>query len=83
MGRRAHKAVAIKFEKITPGMVLLDIHRQDGRWGCWKVEILSVDLFERTARVSWNGNSPKIYSERSLKRLYAKEPGFYTKSKLR
>lgn len=72
--------MAIKFEKITAGMTLLDVHRTGvgnttmREWGCWKVQVLSVDAVKRTARVSWNGNPPEIYDEDRLKKLYTKEP---------
>lgn len=68
---------------IEPGMVLLDVHSERAgnttmrRLGCWKVHVLSVDKKMRTAMVSWNGNSPKLYRARDLERLYTKEPKAY------
>lgn len=79
--------MAIKFEKIQPGMVLLDIHREPAgnttttRLGLWKVEIISVDPETRTAMVCWNGNKPRKWFEWQLKKLYAKEPKSYTERK--
>jgi len=53
--------MAIKFEKIKPGMELLDVHsvRMGSttmrELGCWDVRIVSVDAEKRTAMVIWNG----------------------------
>ena len=75
----------IKFTKIEPGMVLLDIHSEPmgnttmKRMGCWKVRIVSVDKDKRTAMASWNGNPPRLYTRRQLERLYAKAPPSYVK----
>lgn len=67
----------IKFEKLTPGMRLADIHRYrtnaGSRLGLWWVEIVSVDTAKRTAQVRWNGNSPRSWPERDLKKLYAED----------
>ncbi len=77
--------MAIKFEKIEPGMELLDIHRyQMGNttvreWGKWPVKIKSVDKEKRCAVVSWNGNPDERWYARDLQKLYAKEPPFYTR----
>lgn len=77
--------MAIKFDKIRAGDTLLDIHREKAgnttmsRWGCWKVRVISVDSANETAMVSWNGNAPSMRTRRQLEKLYAKEPGFYTK----
>lgn len=79
--------MAIKFDKIEAGMVLLDIHSERAgntnmrRWGCWRVEIVSVDRERRSARVRWNGNSEATWYARQLERLYVKEPPSYTKRK--
>lgn len=70
--------MAIKFEKIEPGMTLLDIHRTKmgnttmTELGLWKVQIVSVDRDQRTAVVSWNGNPQRTWSARELERLYTK-----------
>jgi hypothetical protein len=72
--------MAIKFEKIEPGMVLLDVRRHKmgntmmSEWGAWQVRIISVDRENRTAVVSWNGNRHETWYERQLSRLYGKEP---------
>ena len=81
--------MAIKFEKIVPGMTLLDIHGERAgnttmrRTGLWKVEIVSVDVAHRSAVVKWNGNAPETWSAHRLTRLYAKEPPSYARAKER
>ena len=78
--------MAIKFEKITPGMQLLDIHRERAghttmtRVGCWHVDVVSVDAERRTAVVRWNGNREEVWSAGRLSRLYLKEPPSYLKA---
>lgn len=75
--------MAIKFEKIEPGMDLLDVHsvRMGNttmrELGCWDVRIISVDAENRSAMVSWNGNPPKRWFEGELRRLYIKPPKAY------
>jgi len=77
--------MAIKFEKIEPGMTLLDIHAEKmgnttmSELGCWQVKVISVDAAKRTAVVSWNSNRPEVYYERQLTTLYreGKEPKRY------
>lgn len=70
----------MKFERITPGMVLYDAHKHRmgnaTMWtmGVWPVKILSVDAERRTAIASWNGNRAEVYYERDLRRLREKEP---------
>jgi hypothetical protein len=70
--------MAIKFDKVTPGMVLLDIHSHAmgnttmRALGCWEVRVISVDKEARTAMCSWNGNRPQCYTERQFKSLYTK-----------
>lgn len=75
--------MAIKFEKIEPGMVLLDIHREKmgnttmSELGCWKVKVFSVDKENQTAVVSWNDNAKQTYHRRQLERLYVNLPKAY------
>ena len=75
--------MAIKFNKIEPGMVLLDIHREKmgnttmSEWGLWKVLVISVDREKRTAVVSWNNNPKQTWNTRRLERLYAKPTKAY------
>ena len=70
--------MAVKFEKIEPGMELLDIHRERmgnttmREWGSWKVQVISVDRAARTAVVSWNHNRPETWTRGRLERLYTK-----------
>ena len=69
--------MAVKFEKIEPGMVLLDIHREKmgnttmSEGGLWKVLVVAVDREKRTARVSWNHNPQQTWDARRLERRYA------------
>lgn len=75
--------MAIKFEKIEPGMTLLDIHREKmgntmmSAWGLWKVQVISVDHAKRTAVVSWNSNPAQTWDVRRLERLYTKPTKAY------
>jgi hypothetical protein len=75
--------MAIKFQKITAGMTLLDIHREKmgnttmSEWGLWKVSVISVDPEKRTAVVSWNGNPHRTWTARELERLYTKPTKAY------
>lgn len=77
--------MAIKFEKIEPGMRLLDVHSEKmgnttmRQLGLWHVMVVSVDKEKRSAVVSWNGNRPEVWYEHELKKLYAegKEPKKY------
>jgi len=75
--------MAIKFEKIEPGMILLDIHREKmgnttmSAWGLWKVKVISVDRAKRIAVVSWNSNPAQTWDARRLERLYTKPTRAY------
>ena len=75
--------MAIKFDKIEPGMVLLDIHREKmgnttmSEWGLWKVRVISVDPENRTALVSWNSNPAQTWEARRLERLHTKPTKAY------
>jgi hypothetical protein len=76
--------MAIKFERIEPGMELCDCHRYTmgnttmRRWGLWRVQVVSVDKEARTAVVSWNDNAPQAWHERRLVKLYREPPKKYT-----
>ncbi len=73
----------IKFERLTPGMVLLDIHSYKmgntnmRRLGLWEVKVISVDAATRTAMCSWNGNPPRRYLERDFRSLRTKPSAAY------
>lgn len=73
----------IKFEKIQPGMRLIDVHSYGvgntsmRSLGLWYVDVVSVDADKRTAVVRWNGNAPETWRERSLRKLYTKPPKAY------
>lgn len=70
--------MAVSFDKLEPGMILLDIHSTRmgnttmRRLGCWKVLVLSVDKEAQTAMCSWNGNPARLYFERDFKSLRTK-----------
>lgn len=67
--------MAVKFEKVEPGMTLYDRHRyRMGNTtltsiGEWEVRVISVDKEARTAMCSWNGNPPRRYYARDFERL--------------
>jgi hypothetical protein len=71
--------MAIKFEKIEPGMRLADVHKGRmgnttmSRYGCWWVDVVSVDREKRAAVVRWNGNRPTLWDARRLERLYRED----------
>lgn len=64
--------MAIKFEKIEPGMVLYDRHRYKmgnttvRSIGEWRVKVLEVDRENRRVRYSWNGNDPEWSPARAV-----------------
>lgn len=70
----------MKFEKIKPGMTLLDVHNHKAGnttmtvQGTWQVRIISIDAEKRTAVVSWNSNKPTTYTESRLSRLREHPP---------
>lgn len=75
---KAVDEMAIKFEKIRPGMTLYDVRRNTGyghhKWSTWPVYIKDVDQEKRTVIASWNGNAPKVMRESQVTRLRAKRP---------
>lgn len=64
-----------KFETIKPGDVLWDYHKQRmgnttmTEYGNWRVLVKEVDVENRKALVSWNGNIPTWKYESYLKKL--------------
>jgi len=68
------------FDRIKPGDVLYDVHRQRmgnttmSRLACFTVEVVSVDRVGRTAECRWNSNPPRTYFEHSIKRLRRSKP---------
>lgn len=70
----------IKFEKITPGMTLYDVHSTRmgnttmRTMGVWHVRVIEVDAERRRALVSWNTNSPVWWNQWELSKLRAKQP---------
>ena len=81
--------MAIKFEKITAGMILFDIHSHKmgntnmRQLGKWDVKVISIDKEKRNALVSWNGNRPEVWGERDLKKLYVTETKKYQEQRER
>lgn len=80
--------MAIKFEKVTAGSILLDVRRTKmgntkmSEWSCWKVAIDEVEPATKTrpgrALVRWNiVNPPKWWSQRLVERLYLNPPKGY------
>lgn len=70
--------MAIKFEKIQPGMTLWSRAklRQGNVTGLrvtseWQVYVYEVDSARRRALVSWNTNAREWWSEARLKRLFS------------
>lgn len=76
--------MAIKFEKIVAGMRLYDLHSERmgsttmRSMGVWFVDVLEVDVAQRRALVSWNGNKPEWKSAHTLTRYRAKRPELVT-----
>ena len=66
--------------RIKPGDVLWDAHKERmgntrmTRLGCWPVKVIEVDLENRKALCSWNGNTPEWYRERRLSKLRRSKP---------
>lgn len=75
--------MAVSFDKLKPGMRLLDIHRYRmgnttmTKLGLWYVEVISVDTEKRTAVCRWNNNPPTTYVERKFRKLYLKPTKAY------
>jgi len=70
----------VKFEKLKPGMTVYDVHSHKmgntsiKTVGIWNVSIIEVDLSRRTVLASWNGNTPRTYSEQSARKWRANKP---------
>ena len=68
--------MAIKFEKIQPGMTLYDRHSHRlgnttlRTIGEWRVDVLEVNTDARSALVSWNGNRAETWHAGRLCRLF-------------
>lgn len=69
--------MAIKFEKIQPGMTLFERHRERmgnttmSRLGEWRIRVVSVNLADRTVTASWNGNPPLVYQEHAATKWFS------------
>ena len=72
--------MAIKFEKIEPGMTLYDVKKntkgfpRNCKWHVWPVNIIKVDVENRKVFASWNSNTPKWISERNVTKYRKKYP---------
>ena len=75
--------MAIKFEKVQPGMTLYDFHRESmgnttmSQIGKWSVRIIEVNTEKGMALVSWNTNRPEWWARRKVERLSLNEPKAY------
>jgi hypothetical protein len=75
--------MAIKFDKVTPGMRLCDVRRYKmgntrmSALGLWHVDIVSVDA--TGAMVRWNGNPVEWWGRQRIQRLYLKPPPAYVR----
>ena len=64
--------------KIKSGMVLYDYHKERqgnttiSKEGEWLIRVFEVDLENRKAFCSWNGNAPTWISERRLSKYRIK-----------
>jgi len=59
---------------LVPGQVIYDVRRQGGRLCTWTVRVVKVDLVDRRALISWNGNKAHWTSERQLKAYRVNSP---------
>jgi len=70
--------MAIKFEKIKPGMTLYDVRKNTGmtrnKWSVWPVFVDEVDEENRTVMASWNGNAKEKMFEGRITKFRAKKP---------
>jgi hypothetical protein len=72
--------MAIKFEKIKPGMTLYDVRKSTGfnsyrnKWDTWEVDVIEVYEDERQVLASWNGNKPEVMVEGRITKYRAKRP---------
>ena len=70
--------MAIKFEKIQPGMTLWDVRRNTGlsrdKWNCGPVYVKEVDLEKRKVLASWNSNPAEWMHERRVCKYRANRP---------
>lgn len=70
--------MAIKFEKIEPGMTLWDVRKSKGlsrgKWQCWPVFVKEVDSEKRRVLASWNSNPAEWMLERRVTKYQAKIP---------
>lgn len=70
--------MAIKFEKIQPGMTLYDVSKETGftrwKWAIWPVVVHEINIEERRVFASWNGNKPEWMSEHRITKYRLKPP---------
>jgi len=72
--------MAIKFEKIQPGMTLWDVRKSSGlarfrsKWDIWSVYVKEVDPDKRQVLASWNSNPAEWMYERRVCKYRANRP---------
>jgi hypothetical protein len=70
----------MKFEKLKPGMVVYDVHREKmgnttlSTVGTWTVRIVSVDADTRSCMASWNTNPPTRHYEHTIRKWRENKP---------
>jgi hypothetical protein len=76
--------MAIKFEKVLAGSILLDVRRVSmgnttmRHWACWDVVVDKIDHDKRYAIVRWNiCNRPERVEPEYFKKLYLTPPKAY------
>jgi len=79
----------VAISTVKPGDVLYDVgrvklgHVNSSRMAVARVNVISVDHADGSAIVRWNGNAPKTYYARDLRRLVRTPPkGTYEREQL-
>ena len=70
----------MKIDALKPGMTVFDVHKAKAgntslrRWGVWTVTIVSVEGMSGTVFASWNGNPPRRFYEKSIRKWKKEAP---------
>lgn len=70
----------MKIEKLSPGMVVWDVHKERmgnttmRSYASWAVLVISIDLNRQTVMASWNGNPARAYYKNSWSKWRKTEP---------